>query len=51
MTDAAGDGGIRSLARSLAGAARTWHRRFGVLEHVGPAEVEHNPKNNRMRAR
>ena len=56
------DGTVESWARSAGNPVGGWYGlrkgyrgRFGnyvppVLEHLGLAEVEHNPRNNRMRA-
>ena len=59
----AADGTVEAWGRSPRNPARGWYGlkkglrgRFGmsmppVLEALGLAEVEHNPKNNRMRAK
>lgn len=60
---AAADGTVEAWGRSATNPAKGWYGlkkglrgRFGmyvppILEHLGLAEVEHNPKNNRMRAK
>jgi hypothetical protein len=47
----AADGTVEAWARSPENPVGGWYGVPPVMEHLGLAELEHNPRNNHMRAR